>query len=298
MARSLQTQTNSLYGSPQGLSDQFPSPVVAQRDPTTLDVGYSLGQEWVNTVDQTVFFLAGVSGGIATWNGTSGEGANILADSFTTSSPTLGTEFTANTITPIGSNANINLVLNAKGSGTVGPNASDPGGPVTLSVTNTSNTPNSAAILNATVGGTSAGDAYTTYTITGNAVWSSGLENISRNYVISNTASLESGQLLVVDPAGDVTATGNIVSSTAGKGLQIKSGSNARIGTGTFVAGSVGVLNTSITANTAIFLTTVIPGGTVGVPFVASKTIGTGFSVNSTSALDTSTFDYLLIEAN
>lgn len=66
MAR-LKPQAQSLYGTPGPLTGQNPSPIIAKRDPTTLDTGYALGQNWVNKVLGTVFELAAVGGGIATW---------------------------------------------------------------------------------------------------------------------------------------------------------------------------------------------------------------------------------------
>jgi len=91
-------------------------------------------------------------------------------------------------------------------------------------------------------------------------------------------------------------ASGNAILATVGGGLRIKEGSNARMGRATLVAGGVVVNNTSVTANTEIFLTTQIPGGTGGTLYVAARTAGTSFTVNSTSGLDTSTFAYLLVE--
>jgi len=85
---------------------------------------------------------------------------------------------------------------------------------------------------------------------------------------------------------------------TAGQGISIKEGSNARMGTATLVAGTVTVLNTSVTANTRIipFLITL---GTVTRPAALGNTArvaATSFTIVSSDVTDTSTIGYILIE--
>lgn len=98
---------------------------------------------------------------------------------------------------------------------------------------------------------------------------------------------------------GDTAITsGNLLVNTVGKGLIIKSGSNARIGTGTLTAGTVTIANTSVTANTRVFLQDTTSGGLTNVGVLtAVTTAGTGFVVTSTLALDTSTFNWMLVES-
>lgn len=99
--------------------------------------------------------------------------------------------------------------------------------------------------------------------------------------------------------AGDTSVSGNLVASTAGNGLQVKSGSNARIGTGTLSGGSLVVANTSVTANTRVFLQDTNAGALTNVGSLTVVTsAGVGFTVTSTNVLDTSTFNYLLVESN
>jgi hypothetical protein len=93
------------------------------------------------------------------------------------------------------------------------------------------------------------------------------------------------------------TNDSDLIVNLAGKGLRIKEGTNARQGTATLSAGTVTVANTSVTANTRIYLGQVTPGGTVGAPFVSAVTAGTGFTIKSTSSTDTSVVSYLLVEA-
>lgn len=100
--------------------------------------------------------------------------------------------------------------------------------------------------------------------------------------------------------AGSLNVNGDIKSTVVGKGLQIKGGSalaragNAQLG----ASGSVTVANTTVTANTVIILTRKSSGGTIGMAVTYTVTAGTSFSINSDSALDTSTYSFLLIEVN
>lgn len=96
---------------------------------------------------------------------------------------------------------------------------------------------------------------------------------------------------------GDVnSSTGNVLVSTLGKGLQIKTGANSKIGTTVLAAGSAVVANTSVTANSRIFLTSQTDGGTPGALRVSAKVIGASFTITSSSALDTSTVAWMIVE--
>jgi hypothetical protein len=78
-------------------------------------------------------------------------------------------------------------------------------------------------------------------------------------------------------------------------GLAISTATNGRLGQAVLVGGTVTVNNTSVTANTLIFLTDATSGGTLGT-LSYSKIAGTSFTINSTNVLDTSTVNWLLIE--
>lgn len=84
---------------------------------------------------------------------------------------------------------------------------------------------------------------------------------------------------------------------TVGGGVTIKTGANARLGTATLVAGTVTVANTSVSANTKIFLSRATTGGTVG-HLSYTKINGTSFTINSSSGTETSTVDWMLVEAS
>ncbi len=95
---------------------------------------------------------------------------------------------------------------------------------------------------------------------------------------------------------GDVTVTsGDVIIDTAGNGLQVAEGSNARMGTATLVGGTVTVANTSVTADTVIFISRGTTGGTEG-HLSTSISAGTSFDIDSSSGTDTSEVNWLLIE--
>jgi hypothetical protein len=99
--------------------------------------------------------------------------------------------------------------------------------------------------------------------------------------------------------AGNVDASAaNVRVTTAGKGLQVKEGSNARLGTATLSGGTVTVSNTSVTASTRILLT-VQSLGTVAAPkavAVTARVNGTSFTITSADATDTSVVAWHLVE--
>lgn len=88
-----------------------------------------------------------------------------------------------------------------------------------------------------------------------------------------------------------------LIAGTAGGGVAIAEGANARSGTATLNGTTaVTIANTSVTANTRIQLTIQAPGGTVGSPYVFTRTAGTSFQIKSTVVGDTSTVAWFLVE--
>jgi hypothetical protein len=95
---------------------------------------------------------------------------------------------------------------------------------------------------------------------------------------------------------GDVRFLGNMRINTAGRGLQIAEGTNAKMGTCVLNGATpVTVSTTAVTASSRVFLSTQSPGGTPGHFWVSAKTAGTSFAVTGTAG-DTSTLAWLLIE--
>lgn len=91
--------------------------------------------------------------------------------------------------------------------------------------------------------------------------------------------------------------TGSFSVTTAGQGLRVKEGSNAKQGTAVLAAGTATVANTSVTATSRIFLTSQADGGTPGWLRVSARVAGTSFTITSSSASDTSTVAYEIFEA-
>lgn len=96
---------------------------------------------------------------------------------------------------------------------------------------------------------------------------------------------------------GDIqTDQGSIGTATAGYGLTIKTGTNAKMGTATLVAGTVTIANTSVTSNSHILVYHMTQAGTPGWLRVSAKTAGTSFVITSSSNTDTSLVGYQIVE--
>lgn len=84
--------------------------------------------------------------------------------------------------------------------------ASNSGATNTLTITNPSNTASSQALVNVTVGGATAGDAFTTYTVSGVTNWSEGIDNSASDaFVIAASTALGTTNVLSATTAGAVT---------------------------------------------------------------------------------------------
>lgn len=92
----------------------------------------------------------------------------------------------------------------------------------------------------------------------------------------------------------NVYLTGDVMLSTVGKGITLKEGSNARMGSATLSSGAVTVNNTSVTANTRIFLTS--EGSSTGVVRVSSRVASTSFTITSTDGSSSDAVHWLLFE--
>jgi hypothetical protein len=88
----------------------------------------------------------------------------------------------------------------------------------------------------------------------------------------------------------------------ASGGLKVKEGSNAKQGIATLVAGVVAVANTSVTANSRIFLQRQTDGGTVAASYSITRTAGTSFTITAkdgtgaNQTADTSVIAYEIFE--
>ena len=123
MVKHLQSTTESLYGYPQGVVPQFPSPFVANRAPSTLDTGFPLGQIFVDKLHGTVSMLVTNAGGTATWLSLGGSltptVVTATATNFVTATVATSTTLNGNRWSGTGTDAAINLLLTPKGAGGV-----------------------------------------------------------------------------------------------------------------------------------------------------------------------------------
>lgn len=126
--------------------------------------------------------------------------------------------------------------------------------------------------------------------------WSDSAGGTEMHFKVTANGNVDDGaDALVLENDLDSAHQGNIIAAVAGKGLQVKEGSNARMGTAVLVGGTVTVANTSVTANTRVFYSVSTAGGTQG--FLSQTQIAaTSFTINSTSVLDTSTVNWMLVE--
>jgi hypothetical protein len=97
--------------------------------------------------------------------------------------------------------------------------------------------------------------------------------------------------------SGDATVAGNVILSAVGKGLKVKEGTNACMGTGTLNgATEVTIATTKVTATSRIFLSIQTPHGTpAGAIYVSSRSAGVSFGVKGVAS-DTSDFAWMIVE--
>ncbi|MGW0015754.1 glycosyl hydrolase family 28-related protein [Streptomyces tendae] len=84
---------------------------------------------------------------------------------------------------------------------------------------------------------------------------------------------------------------------SAGGGVAIAEGANARMGVSTLAAGTVTVANTSVTANTRVATFRQAAGGALG-HLSVTKNNGVGFTITSSSNTDTSVVGWVLFEVS
>jgi hypothetical protein len=94
----------------------------------------------------------------------------------------------------------------------------------------------------------------------------------------------------------NLSLTGDVVVQTAGRGLQVREGTNAKMGVSTLVAGTVTVSTTAVTATSRILLTGQNSSGTHGELTVSARTAGTSFTITSSSATDTRSVAWIIMD--
>jgi hypothetical protein len=114
---------------------------------------------------------------------------------------------------------------------------------------------------------------------------------------VSLNSSSTSYQNLAVQTSGGTMIVGP---GTAGAGLRVSSTgtimSRVKFGTAVLVGGTVTVSDSTVTASTVIDLTGNVDGGTPGWHRVSARSIGSSFTITSSSGTDTSTVGYVMYE--
>lgn len=127
--------------------------------------------------------------------------------------------------------------------------------------------------------------------------------------ILAASPTLTATDIILTRPTGATEDTKSTLSqvstllrtllySVVGSGIQIKEGTNARMGTVTLASGTATVTNNTVTANTRIFLT-VQSLGTVTLPKavgVSARTAATNFTILSSDLTDTSVIAWELHE--
>lgn len=102
-------------------------------------------------------------------------------------------------------------------------------------------------------------------------------------------------QVRLADDSGDGGFSTGALTATGA--LSITAGSNKSVGTGTLIGGTATISNSRVTASSLIFLTDATTGAltNVGTLTVGTISAGVSFVVNSANPLDTSSFNFLII---
>lgn len=130
-------------------------------------------------------------------------------------------------------------------------------------------------------------------TLTG-AINTTGIVNTG---TVTSTGQISTSGVAAIAAAGNLTSgVGSLDILTAGAGLKVKEGVNAKQGTATLVAGTVTVANTSVTASSRILVTSQADGGTPGFLRITALVAGTSFTITSSNVADTSTVAYEIFE--
>lgn len=145
-----------------------------------------------------------------------------------------------------------NSVPTIDNTGNVSITAAVSGANLSLTLNNTSNTASSQAFQNIVVGGGTAADPFTTYTVTGATNWSQGIDNSASDaYVLAASTALGTTNVISATTAGEVTmplqpaflavsgadqlnVTGNNTIVTVNFGVEIFDQNNDYDGTNTF----------------------------------------------------------------
>ena len=209
--------------------------------------------------------------GVTNWS----EGVdNSASDAFVISASTaLGTTNVVSMVT----GGNVSFVL-----GDLDVTRSSSGSTVTDTISNTSNTASSNALQQVTVAGTSAGDSFTTYTVSGTTNWSVGTDNSVSNdpFVVSASTALGTTNVLSMTTAGAASfVLGNLDVTKSASGADV----------------SVTASNTSNTASSTATHYATVAGTSAGDAQIQYAVSGT---TTWTHGIDNSASDAFVLSAS
>lgn len=197
-------------------------------------------------------------------------GGNTKSGSFETLDQAAGLTISGNDIDADGTDANISITVSPKGTGdfivdvgdiqdTAGDiiaTRSSAGSDVTVEATNSDNTdPSSRAGFEAAVGGSSAGDPYLNFLISGGQSYTMGIDNSTAtdDFVIASSNTLGTNNAVIINGATDIVTCVRGVTSTGVTSINDSINANTTINTGTST-GNVSIGNSAagaITLDTA-----------------------------------------------
>lgn len=185
----------------------------------------------------------------------------VNATTFDTNVAAAAVTLSGTTLAADGTDADISITLTPKGTGTltvdsggilasagnISASHAEISGDVIVSAINSDNTMNdSQAIVQAQVGGTSAGDALFQASISGGETWSFGIDNSSTNddFVISDSGALGTSNVLEIDGSTGIVTLNNGLTSGGVTSINDSVNANTTINTGTST-GTVAIGNGS-----------------------------------------------------
>lgn len=186
-------------------------------------------------------------------------GQNTKTGTFETADPDAGLQISGSDIDADGGDANISITVSPKGTGdfvvdvgdiqdTAGDiiaTRSNAGGDVTVEATNSDNTdPASRGGFEAAVGGTSAGDPYVNFLISGGQTYTMGIDNSTTNddFVIADSGALGTTNRVSIDGSSGIVTLVDGLTSTGTTSILDNVNANTTINTGTST-GTVSVGN-------------------------------------------------------
>lgn len=298
-------QTNQVYGA-QGnpIQANFPVPVIATRAPTTADINYTIGRQWIDKSAASIYFLGAKASGSATWiaagSGATGGVVTVTGDSGGAISPVAGNVdiLGGSGVTVAGSAGTLTISLTGGGTAidSFVPDAgTNPVVPTALGAVTMAGTANQIT----TTGGlnsltfslpaaiTAPGSLTTTTTLTGGT----GITATTGNIVastgnITSTLGSMSAATTVTAGTGVTATTGNILAS-GGDIITTRSSAGADV-----TIEATNSDNTSGTSRAGVEIAT--GGASSGDPYLSFQISGVGAST-MTMGLDNSASDILVI---